>query len=129
MKLLSILFSIMMTLSSEPIIELIDHSEQFEWYFEGAGIALINAVYLEKDSSLSTEYTYYSGNEKRIGKNTFRKNDSGKYQGFWKTISNNGNSYEGELILTFNADGTAKGYWISKWTNEKRNIKLSKKIR
>lgn len=127
MNFLLVILLAMLTNKTEPINELIQNPKQFEWYFEGAGIAQINKAYLEKDGSISTEYSYESGGEKRTGKNTFHKNSSGKYVGHWKTIGNTGNQYEGELTLEVNVDGTATGNWTWKGTNGKWNIKLLKK--
>lgn len=127
MNLLTTLLSVIMMNSTDPTFKIIEHPEDFEWYFEGIGAVPITKVYLEKDSSFSTEYTYDFGGEKRVGKNTFHKNSSGEYQGTWKTISSNGNCYEGELTLIFNVDGTAKGKWTWKGMNGKWNINLLKK--
>lgn len=127
MKLLSILFSLMLMQNTEPIIQLVDNPDKFEWDFEGAGIAQITNAYLEKDGSVTTEYTYEAGNEKRTGKNSFHKNSYELYTGVWKTIGNASNIYEGELSLTFKADGTATGNWTWKGTNGKWSIKLLKR--
>lgn len=115
--------------SKEPISMLLINPEQVEWYFEGAGIAQITKVYEEKNGSLSTEYVYDAGSEKRIGKNTFCQNANGTYSGVWKTVGNGRTIYEGELSLSFNTDGTATGEWTWKGMPGKWNIKLVKKTK
>jgi len=87
-----------------------DNIKEYRYYFEGAGEVAINSVEL-KEGELTSQYSYTSGNEDRVGTNQLKLQSNGNYSGKWKTTANNGNVYGGNVWLKFNADGTANGKW------------------
>ena len=116
----------MLTTTSKEL-DLLIHPSKYQWYFEGAGIANIDKVYKNNDGSISTEYSYESGGERRKGINTLsQSNEKEIYTGNWITKSNKGNTYEGLLNVKFDEDGTAHGYWTWKGVKGKWIIKLNK---
>jgi hypothetical protein len=129
MSLLIILVAMITQINgSSPEEGLLKNKDQFYWYFEGAGNASIVEVGKEADSSIYTRYLYYSGNEKRTGKNVLTQTqEKNIYTGTWLTLGDNGNRYEGELTLTFKEDGTASGHWTWKGVSGQWKIELRKK--
>lgn len=109
--------------------QLLKDKDQFYWYFEGAGNATIEEVGKEvDDGSIFTKYLYYSAGEKRTGKNILTPTEvEGLYKGTWLTVSDNGNQYQGDLMLRFEDDGSASGNWTWKGVSGKWIIELRKK--
>jgi hypothetical protein len=129
MSLLIILVAMITQINiSGPEEGLLKNKDQYYWYFEGAGNATIEEVGKESDGAIYTQYLYYSGNERRTGKNVLTQTqEKNIYTGTWLTLGDNGNRYEGELKLTFNEDGTANGHWTWKGNPGRWNIELKKK--
>jgi hypothetical protein len=94
---------------------LLKDKDQFYWYFEGAGSATIEEAGSAADGSVYTAYLYYSGSEKRTGRNVLTPAQHPRtYTGTWLTLGDTGARYEGALTLTFQEDGTASGQWTWK---------------
>ena len=87
--------------------------ENFDQYaYDGDGLDVINIKRAElQGSKLTIEYYYTAEGENRKGKSSHKLQSDGIYKGHWKTIADNGNTYEGESWFKFNSDGTASGNW------------------
>ncbi|MFS4492193.1 hypothetical protein [Maribacter sp. 2308TA10-17] len=84
----------------------------YEMDIQAAGIASIPVARLSEGKTLYIEYVYASGGENRNGKMTLMLNPKSKrFEGGWKTLADNGNSYEGDMYFVFTADGQASGFY------------------
>ena len=94
----------------------------FKMDIQAAGIAIIPFASFSEEKELYIEYFYQSGNEKRNGKMTLTSNDKNRFEGHWKTISDNGNVYQGALYFVFKKNGEANGQYIFMGSNYKITI-------
>ncbi|MDB4292294.1 hypothetical protein N9954_02735 [Maribacter sp.] len=84
----------------------------YEMDIQAAAIASIPVATLSEEKTLYIEYAYNAGGENRNGKMTLVLNTkSNRFEGNWKTIADNGNSYEGDMYFIFKEDGQANGFY------------------
>jgi len=96
---------------------------KYKMDIQAAGVASIPIATLSEKGTLFIKYTYESDGEKRNGEMTLLLNLTTKrYEGGWKTIADNGNTYQGDLYFEFEKDGQANGFYQFGGTNYKLTI-------
>ena len=76
-----------------------------------AGMATIPIALITEEGELYMEYSYQSGQESRNGKMTLQDKGNNRFEGNWKTLADNGNSYQGSLYFIFDESGGAEGQY------------------
>lgn len=92
---------------------------------QAAGMASIPAAELTKGNQLVIDYEYKAGSESRSGRMTLSLNvDSNQFEGNWKTLADNGNSYQGSMYFVFKENGEADGFYSFSGSDYKITIIL-----
>ena len=84
---------------------------EYSMDIQAAGLATIPKVTISEDGVLYIEYAYKSGEENRNGRMTLYNKTNNRFEGEWKTVADNGNSYQGTLYFVFDDAGNAQGYY------------------
>ena len=101
----------MTNLDQSNIEVFISNFKTFSMDIQAAGLAKIPVATLSITGELYIEYAYHSTGENRNGKMTLAYKQPSRYEGKWKTLADNGNSYEGTLYFVFDEHGEAEGHY------------------
>ncbi|MEM6843095.1 MAG: hypothetical protein AAF944_26720 [Bacteroidota bacterium] len=96
----------------------VSDSSAYQMNIQSAGVATIPIATLSDEKKLYIEFAYHSEGEDRNGKMTLLLNNkTGRFEGNWKTVADNGDVYQGKLYFVFGEDDQAKRFYRFKGAN------------